>query len=179
MFVFDQEKQNAHTNICLSCEYHASCGIWQFRSTEHWLNADKIQQSNIKYIHNAPAGNRTRGPTMATLDFATKPLARFIISRMTFCLKFHPLSVNLSNFGHFVWQEQKNSTTLQKFNSRRNKVLTKIWIIKNNLLAIRSHMASAIRSHMALAFRSHMALAFLFLTTDTTHWVQNSIGHNQ
>ena len=24
--------------------------------------------------HHAPAGNRTRGPTMATLDFATKPL---------------------------------------------------------------------------------------------------------
>jgi hypothetical protein len=25
----------------------------------------------------APAGNRTQGPTMATLDFTTKPLARF------------------------------------------------------------------------------------------------------
>ena len=24
----------------------------------------------------APAGNQTRGPTMATLDFTTKPLAR-------------------------------------------------------------------------------------------------------
>ena len=53
----------------------------------------------------APAGNRTRGPTMATLDFATKPLARFMIASMTFCLKFHLSSVNLSNFGRFVRQE--------------------------------------------------------------------------
>ena len=29
---------------------------------------------NSKYVSVAPAGNRTRGPTMATLDFATKPL---------------------------------------------------------------------------------------------------------
>ena len=34
-------------------------------------NLAKIQPMT-KY--NAPAGNRTRGPTMATLDFATKPL---------------------------------------------------------------------------------------------------------
>ena len=31
-------------------------------------------------IKNAPAENRTRGPTMATLDFTTKPLAHMIAS---------------------------------------------------------------------------------------------------
>ena len=32
----------------------------------------------------APAGNRTRGPTMATLDFTTKPLALAEFSKNSF-----------------------------------------------------------------------------------------------
>ena len=41
------------------------CGVFDCR----------MEKLGTKIITNAPAGNRTRGPTMATLDFTTKPLA--------------------------------------------------------------------------------------------------------
>ncbi|KAK1776362.1 hypothetical protein QBC45DRAFT_333045, partial [Copromyces sp. CBS 386.78] len=37
----------------------------------------KKKETNKKVILIAPAANRTRGPSMATMDFTTKPLALF------------------------------------------------------------------------------------------------------
>jgi hypothetical protein len=47
------------------------------------LSDEKVVQSEYSHHRqsndrkNAPAENRTRGPTMATLDFTTKPLVLF------------------------------------------------------------------------------------------------------
>ena len=53
----------------------------------------------------APAGNRTRGPTMATLDFTTKPLAHALavspecVSRPIFCIWSPDLVVGVTIWG--------------------------------------------------------------------------------
>ena len=39
------------------------------------VGGGEMTKSEMTKIHNAPAGYRTRGPTMATLDLTTKPLA--------------------------------------------------------------------------------------------------------
>jgi hypothetical protein len=43
----------------------------QEKEPKHWLKEREATQKC------APAANRTRGPSMATMDFTTKPLALF------------------------------------------------------------------------------------------------------
>ena len=59
-----------HTNLS------SNINILHFEdSMQQGFLSMSTQCTKIYYAH-APAGNRTRGPTMATLDFTTKPLAR-------------------------------------------------------------------------------------------------------
>ena len=61
---------DGHTNLS------SNINILHFEdSMQQGFLSMSTQCTKIYYAH-APAGNRTRGPTMATLDFTTKPLAR-------------------------------------------------------------------------------------------------------
>ena len=60
---------------------------------------------------NAPAENRTRGPTMATLDFTTKPLARASIqdaSRLTISCEVAPNAQTVDST--YTWYIEKAGT---------------------------------------------------------------------
>ena len=65
-------------------------------------------------IINAPAGNRTRGPTMGMLDFTTKPLALpyHFINSFTY-LYTHITHSEIYNINHNI-QTTPSTDTLQK-----------------------------------------------------------------
>ncbi|KAK3950014.1 hypothetical protein QBC32DRAFT_218364 [Pseudoneurospora amorphoporcata] len=52
---------------------------WARRQKE-WRSVHNRDQKKSEEI-NAPAANRTRGPSMATMDFTTKPLALLVVDR--------------------------------------------------------------------------------------------------
>ena len=62
-----------------------SCVCWDplgTRPMDSWNFLELQKRKNMaKIAKNAPAGNRTRGPTMATLDFATKPLVPWFLHK--------------------------------------------------------------------------------------------------
>ena len=67
------------------------------------VGGGEMSKSEMSKIYNAPAGNRTRGPTMATLDFTTKPLALNLV------INIYIQILNINNLLPFKY----SSTTFQ------------------------------------------------------------------